>query len=163
MKKFVKAMLLCFVIFAVYPTTNAFAANKYLAGTHGYWESIGTSCQKQIWAFYKYDSNGLYNPIDYGWVQSENEVDWYYIKEHVMFDPSNSCLKNYNGSSWLKIDGRWYLFNPGGKLVKKEGWEWSANAGRWIYWIPGNYGLATNESRVINGVTYYFDSNGYMK
>ncbi|WP_308021695.1 hypothetical protein [Bacillus cereus] len=29
--------------------------------------------------------------------------------------------------------------------------------------MPGNYGLATNESRVIDGVTYYFDSNGYMK
>ncbi|MBJ8107668.1 hypothetical protein JDS80_28770 [Bacillus cereus group sp. N8] len=79
-----------------------------------------------------------------------------------MFDPSAPCDNN-GGNPWLKIDGRWYLFNPGGKLVRKEGWEWSDNAGKWIYWIPGNYGLATNESMVINGVTYYFDSNGYMK
>ncbi|PGV60413.1 hypothetical protein COD94_19855 [Bacillus cereus] len=80
-----------------------------------------------------------------------------------MVDPSSSSCNDNGGSPWLKIDGRWYLFNPGGKLVKKEGWEWSANAGKWMYWIPGNYGLATNESKVIDGVTYYFDSNGYMK
>ncbi|MED1626260.1 hypothetical protein, partial [Bacillus mycoides] len=77
----------------------------------------------------------------------------------LMFDPSAPCDNN---SPWLKIDGRWYLFNPGGKLVRKEGWEQSSANGKWMYWIPGNYGLATNESRVIDGVTYYFDSNGYI-
>ncbi len=93
-------------------------------------------------------------------MQSENEVDWYYVKGILMFDPSAPCDNN---SPWLKIDGRWYLFNPGGKLVRKEGREQSSANGKWMYWIPGNYGLATNESRrVINGVTYYFDSNGFI-
>ncbi|HDR3890686.1 TPA: hypothetical protein QCO65_005242 [Bacillus cereus] len=31
-----------------------------------------------------------------------------------------------------------------------------------MYWIPGKYGLATSESRVIDGGKYYFNSDGYM-
>ncbi|PES81774.1 hypothetical protein CN327_09610 [Bacillus cereus] len=74
-----------------------------------------------------------------------------------MFDPSDN-----GGNPWLNIDGRWYLFNPGGKLVRKEGWEKSPTNGDWMYWIPGNYGLATSETRVIDGVKYYFNKHGYM-
>ncbi|SFB99973.1 Putative cell wall binding repeat-containing protein [Bacillus sp. 491mf] len=164
MKKFVKAMILCFVIFAIYPTTNAFAANTYVAGTHGEWEELetGPMCPSKIWVFNLYADNGnsLYN----GWVQSGQ--DWYYIYKRTMVDPVNKC-SNPTTNGWMLIDrdagkARWYLFAPGGKLSKKEGWEQGAN-GKWMYFIPGDYGLATNESLVINGTKYYFDSNGYMK
>ncbi|EEM15782.1 MULTISPECIES: hypothetical protein [Bacillus] len=164
MKKFVKAMILCFVIFAIYPTTNAFAANTYVAGTDGEWkelETVGT-CPSKIWVFNLYADNG--NSIYNGWVKSGQ--DWYYISRRIMVDPGNKCI-NSTTNGWMVIDRgsageRWYLFAPGGKLVQKSGWEQNAQ-GKWMYFIPGDYGLATNESLVIDGTKYYFDSNGYMK
>ncbi|SFI35692.1 MULTISPECIES: hypothetical protein [unclassified Bacillus (in: firmicutes)] len=155
MKKIVVSLLSIFIFFSAF-STNAFAATpKYVAGHHGYWEfePTGGSCGG-YWNFRLGDGKLVHD----AWVQSENEVDWYYVYGGMMF-AGNGCFGN---SPWLVIDGRWYLFAADGKLVRKEGWE-KTSSGKWIYWIPGNYGLATNESKVINGVTYYFDSNGYMK
>lgn len=87
--------------------------------------------------------------------------NWYWMNSKgLMHDPTLD-------GEWKVINKKWYQFVPRnlggeGKIYKKEGWDYDyyKKTGKWIYFIPGLYGLATNESRYINGKTYYFDSNG---
>ncbi|MFD3446568.1 3D domain-containing protein [Microbacteriaceae bacterium 4G12] len=67
-------------------------------------------------------------------------------------------------TGWQQINGRWYnLDSNTGSLIQLEGWK--TVDGKWVYYIPSNYGLATNEARTINVNGYpvicHFDSSGY--
>ena len=121
--------------------------------------------------WYYLDPNG--GAMKTGWVKDNGK--WYYL------DPNGGAMKTNwiqdNGKwyyldtnsgemklGWQLINGHWYnLDSNTGSLIQLEGW--STVNGKWVYYIPGDYGLATNETRPIyvneHPINCYFDSNGY--
>ncbi|MGF9816283.1 hypothetical protein [Bacillus toyonensis] len=156
MKKIMVAVLSIVFVFNAFITTTTVSAagfsSKYYAGKDGSWEQRSSG----DWQFI---SKNTYRPIEHGWVKGQDGY-WYYIYKSYMIYAADG-VTSIDG--WRQIMGRWYLFAGDGKLVQKSGWEWSANAGKWMYWIPGDYGLATYETLVIDGKEYSFDYNGYLK
>ena len=60
-----------------------------------------------------------------------------------------------DGEPWIKIDGGWIS----GKYV--EGWIQEPN-NKWWY-VNAGWKYTTNGSQTIDGETYYFDKDGYMR
>ncbi|MFK9095516.1 hypothetical protein [Bacillus salipaludis] len=100
------------------------------------------------------------------WISSSGK--WYYIKSnHEMFDP------RYNKSEWSLAPAsngsyitRWFRFNPNGNgdmLGHAAGWDtdYYNKKGKWIYWMPGDTGIATDEPVMVNGERFLFDKDGY--
>ncbi|WP_255262473.1 hypothetical protein [Bacillus pseudomycoides] len=148
-KKMFTMLALITLIFSAIPSIEASA---------GTWSSETDDWGQTRWTYWE-NGNQVYD----GWVYDKG--NWYYMAGY-MYDPA---VRDKTGQlkPWKEIqrkDGsykfRWYLFNPGGALVQKEGWDTGAN-NRWIYWIPGSYGLATGEWMNINGESFYFDYDGY--
>lgn len=90
---------------------------------------------------------GTSGAFTYGWAKGNNG-DWYYTKNGTA----------YNG--WTKYDGVWYYVDHG-KMAR--GWTQTSN-GKISYFNPsnGHYGGSTKGVN-IDGETYYFDANGYLK
>ncbi|SFI30306.1 MULTISPECIES: 3D domain-containing protein [unclassified Bacillus (in: firmicutes)] len=106
--------------------------------------------------WYYLDPNG--GAMKTGWVQDNGK--WYYLNESTSVPSEYGAMK----TDWQLINGHWYnLDSNTGSLIQLEGW--STVNGKWVYYIPGDYGLATNETRLIyvNGhpINCHFDSNGY--
>ncbi|SFI39739.1 MULTISPECIES: hypothetical protein [unclassified Bacillus (in: firmicutes)] len=155
MKKIMVAILsIVFVFNAFITTTTVSAAGflKYYAGKDGYWEQHSSG----NWQFINKNTR---IPILYGWVKGQDGY-WYFINYHSMIYAGDGITSK---DGWKMLDDRWYLFAGDGKLVQKSGWEWSANAEKWMYWVPGDYGIATSETLVIDGKEYSFDRFGYLK
>ena len=90
---------------------------------------------------------------------------WYHFDEN-----------GYMQTGWLNLDGTWYYLNDDGSMAKDtwidgtyyvdangawvvEGWQ-NNGYGWWYQRANGTY--PSNEWEIINGIWYYFDSNGYM-
>ncbi|WP_255262474.1 hypothetical protein [Bacillus pseudomycoides] len=151
-KKMFTMLALITLIFSAIPSIKASA---------GTWYSETDHLGQTRWTYW----NSGINQVTKGWVYDNG--NWYYIDCGYMYDPGKIDVGYKELSPWTTIkrnDGSniysWYLFNPGGTLVQKEGWDTGAN-GRWIYWIPGIYGLATGEWMNINGESFYFNDDGY--
>ena len=108
---------------------------------------------------YYFDSQGyMYT----GWL--ERNGSWRY------FTSSGAMVKG-----WAKINNNWYYFNNNGDMLTNqliEGWYldkdgkglatgWQHNSSGW--WFLENDGsFPYSTFKIIDGSTYYFDSNGYM-
>ncbi|WP_369903532.1 DUF3238 domain-containing protein [Bacillus manliponensis] len=86
-----------------------------------------------------------------GW-QFINE-NWYYL------NPKSDGKQGSMLIGWNLINEKWYEFGTTGALVEKEGWN--KYNGKWVYYIPIDYGLATNTTIDFNGYKYEFNQNGY--
>lgn len=80
-----------------------------------------------------------------GWKQIDGS--WYY------FLPQNHRMS----TGWQQIEGVWYYLNPDNGAMH-EGWLLYQND--WYYLKPGSGAMAANESIVIDGKTYQFNSSG---
>lgn len=80
-----------------------------------------------------------------GWKQIDGS--WYY------FLPQNHRMS----TGWQQIDGVWYYLNPDNGAMH-EGWLLYQND--WYYLKSGSGAMAANESIVIDGKTYHFNSSG---
>lgn len=106
--------------------------------------------------FTKSSTDGWYK-IDGYWYYYENDIEasgwkqidgyWYY------FLPENHRM----ATDWQLIDGVWYYFNPDNGAMH-EGWLLYNDD--WYYLKSGSGAMASNESLVIDGKTYHFDSSG---
>ncbi|MBQ9764669.1 MAG: hypothetical protein IJW18_00555 [Lachnospiraceae bacterium] len=79
-----------------------------------------------------------------GWAFLNNS--WYYF--------------NKDGSmaiGWVKVKDVWYYMTGNGTMF--EGWLQLGND--WFYLTPGSGAMLEDCSKVISGVRYYFDRNGY--
>ena len=118
-----------------------------------------------------------------GW--QKDEIGWWYLRENGTYpagewEPVNETwyhfdAQGYMQTGWLNLDGTWYYLNADGSMAKDtwigtyyvdangawvvEGWQNSAY-GWWYQRANGSY--PHNEWEIINGIWYYFDSNGYM-
>ena len=59
-------------------------------------------------------------------------------------------------AGWLKGDEWDYYFQANGKAAK----GWYKVGTKWYYFKPYNFFMASNETLVIDGVTYIFNRNG---
>lgn len=135
-----------------------------LENTLSGWVKITSPSTRRNFWFYK--ENGNYKK---GWHWDNNYNGWYYFYDvsikigeqtfsklektiTVMHDPAYD-------SKWLKLNEKWYEFEPGGKLIEYSGWR--KYNGKWLYHLPGDYGAIANQSKYIDGEWYTFDSNGY--
>ncbi len=89
---------------------------------------------------------------------------WYHFDEN-----------GYMQTGWLNLGGTWYYLNADGSMAKDtwigtyyvdgsgawiiEGWQ-NSGYGWWYQRANGTY--PHNEWEIINGIWYYFDTNGYM-
>lgn len=105
------------------------------------------------------------------WISYKNK--WYYAQ-------SNGVLYK---SGWKKIDGNYYYFQGDfttktNAFVKRgsvngyvdnkgkfcTGWVITSNANNQVKYVnPDGSGFIKNTSKVIDGLRYYFDKNGYRK
>lgn len=108
----------------------------YLFGGRG---KMLTGWQQSGGNWYYLESNGV---MVTGWKQINNK--WYYFN-------SNGVMV----TGWQQINNKWYFFNSDGSM--KTGWHQSG--GNW-YYLDSSGAMVAGTSMVINGVTYYFDSNG---
>lgn len=107
----------------------------YLAGSG----VMQTGWQKLSGKWYYFNTNG---DMKTGWLQSGGK--WYHLSSEGVMQ-----------TGWQKFSGVWYYFNGGGDM--KTGWMKSG--GNW-YYLDSSGAMVAGTSMVINGVTYYFDSNG---
>lgn len=105
-------------------------------------------CQQTVsWCVYEACSERSKRDIHWnGWRQS-NTSDWYYYLE-------GSPIKG----RWSHIDGRWYVFDESGKMIK--GW-FKQNVGDW-YYLGEDGGMLANQWAEIDGKYYYFTETGLM-
>lgn len=75
-----------------------------------------------------------------------NSIGWWYQNDDG----------SYTTSAWQNIEGKNYLFDANGYM--RTGWIQTVS-GRWYYLNPT--GEMRFEQLVENGITYYFDSDGY--
>lgn len=124
------------------------------------WVNIEKS-GKNMW-FYKDECN-----YKRGWYYDENYNAWYYFYDKTIdfpMDKLNATLMydpGYESSRWLEINNLLYEFEIGGKLIEHSGWV--NYSGKWMYYIPGDYGAYKDTTVEIDGIKYSFDSNGYLK
>ena len=105
---------------------------------------------------------------------------WIKYKKKAYYAQSNGILYK---SGWKKIDGSYYYFqgdftaktnafvkkgnvngylDPNGKFC--TGWVITSNGNNQVKYInPDGTGFVKNTSKVIDGLRYYFDKNGYRK
>ena len=100
------------------------------------WKSIGGK-------WYYFADNG---DMKTGWV--EDDGDWYYMKSDGSMARSEYC------------DGYW--LNSAGIWSYKYKANWYKNDNGWWYGDDSGW-YAKNETLIIDGVSYDFDGNGYMK
>lgn len=81
-----------------------------------------------------------------GWRQTDSG-DWYYYLEG---DPVKG--------RWSYIDGRWYVFDESGKMIK--GW-FKQNKSDW-YYLADDGGMLSNQWARIDDNNYYFTETGLM-
>ena len=114
--------------------------------------------------WYLFDTDGL---MQTGWTKSGGK--WYYLI------PDSGKM----ATGWKKISGKWYFFKAGGAMAAKEYCKgyWLNKDGAWTYeykasWKKNNTGwwygdvsgwYAKNETIIIDGVSYSFDADGYLK
>ena len=60
-------------------------------------------------------------------------------------------------TAWQQVGGVWYYLNPDSGAMH-EGWLLYNND--WYYLKSGSGAMASNESLVIDGKTYHFNSSG---
>ena len=121
--------------------------------------------------------------IKAGW--KNNEIGWWYQRANGTYPVSEWEIINgtwyhfdengYMQTGWLNSDGTWYYLNADGSMATDtwiDGYYVDAN-GAWVVegWQNNGYGwwyqrangtYPHSEWEMINGIWYYFDSNGYM-
>ena len=66
---------------------------------------------------------------------------------------------NYAKSGWMKLDGKWYMFDDFGRMLT----GWQKIDGNWYYFKTGDSGMMLTGWQKINGSWYYFNtSSGKM-
>ncbi len=91
------------------------------------------------WYYYENDTEAS------GWKQIDGY--WYY------FLPESHRM----ATAWQQVGGVWYYLNPDSGAMH-EGWLLYNND--WYYLKSGSGAMASNESLVIDGKTYHFNSSG---
>ena len=119
----------------------------------GYWYAGNKKieaqwCQQTIsWAFYKACDTRAKNQGKWsGWRQSDDGCWFYYI----MGDP----IKD----RWAYIDGRWYVFDGIGKMIK----GWFHNETDDWYYLGEDGGMLSNQWLLDDTKWYYLTSSGVM-
>lgn len=116
----------------------------------GYKKYPAQWCQQTIsWAVYQACVERARKDIRWnGWRQAaETTGDWYYYQ---MGEPIKG--------RWCYIDGRWYVFDESGKMIK----HWfKQNEDDW-YYLADDGGMLSNQWAEIDGKFYYFTDTGLM-
>ena len=115
--------------------------------------------------WYYFNTNGDMKTSE--WVKSGSY--WYWLKEDgtmaesefIDYNAKKYYLKSGGkmATGWIQFDQKWYYFNTNGAMLTSEWLKWK-NA--W-YWLKEDGIMASNETVIIEGKEYSFDSNGKMK
>lgn len=123
---------------------------------------MATGWELQGKTYYYFDENGA---MKTGWQYISDE--WYYLESSgamkvgfITLDRKTYLLKDNGqmGIGWEKNDEKWYYFESSG--VQQKGWIQIKDKYYYLYSDSGE--RATNEWKVVNGITYWFNSNGTM-
>lgn len=100
------------------------------------------------WDFKDKLSSG--EPVTKGeWKLSKDNTKWWY-------DLGDG---KYAQDCWMKIKGKWYLFNKDGYML----YDWKSDEGKWYYLGCSNDGSMKTGWQLIDGRWYYFDESGEMQ
>ncbi len=150
-------------------SSNASSGNASTTGSSGNNSSNGKPKYSNEWVNGKwYNDDGI---CDYEGILSwkQNETGWWV----------EDTLGWYPISQWQKIDGKWYYFTSDGYMDYSEyrdgcwlgsdgAWVEDYHGGKWMnnssgWWYIDSYGwYPHNQYLWIDGVNYWFSSDGYL-
>lgn len=83
-----------------------------------------------------------------GWNKSEESGQWWYA----------DTPKSYVSGQWALIDGRWYVFDQKGYMIR----GWFKQGEDWYYLNPNDGTMLSRQWIEIDGKSYYLTKSGVM-